>query len=167
MQGVSGVPFSNRRALVDLSRPRPLPLSDPFVHRQRVRRELKEAGLSGYAMSQPESRYLPRIIHPDEHIGGAVFGRHEFGLVMLVATDRRIVFLDKKPLFVDADEINYVAVNGVDFGHVGIGCTVNLHTRVKDYRVRSFNARAAGQFVHYIEGRCLEHLSGDGGYGQA
>jgi hypothetical protein len=104
-----------------------------------------------------ESEYLPAIIHPDEEIGGVVYGHHPEGFAMLVATDRRIIFLDKKPMFEVEDEVTYDVVSGVSIGHAGFGSTVVLHTRIKDYPIRTYNLKCAYGFVEYIEARCLEH----------
>ena len=148
--------FDNRQALIGLSAARPQVWEDPIVHKGRVMGELAQAKLSRFARIQPEARYLPQVIHPDEHIGGAVFGRCSLGLAMLVATDKRIIFLDKKPMFVTEDEINYDGVNGVTYGSAGLGATVTLHTRVKDYKLRTRSQVSASNFVAYIEPRCLE-----------
>lgn len=129
----------------------------PLDHQKRVRRELKQLGVSWFGMSTMESAYLPTIIHPDEHIGGVVYGRHPDGFAMMVATDRRILFIDRKPLFENEDEITYDVVSGVSYGHAGLGSTVTLHTRIKDYPIRSYNRKCAHGFVEYIEERCLEH----------
>ncbi len=67
------------------------------IHTNRIKQELKDAGLTSYGLLNSESRYLPQLIHEDEHIGGVVYGKHKNGLAMLVATDRRVIFLDKKP----------------------------------------------------------------------
>lgn len=150
-------PFTHRQALINMNRTRDTVWQDPKVHRARVRRELKAAGLSPFALSQPESAYLHRLIHPHEHIGGAVFGRHKAGLVMLVATDLRIIFLDNKPLFTTEDEINFNSVTGVSVGTAGFGSTVSLHTRVADYTVRTYNHKSATNFVAFIEQSCLEN----------
>lgn len=127
------------------------------THKNRIRSELRKAGVTPWGLLLSESRYLPQVIHPDEHIGGVVYGRHEAGTVMLIATDRRVIFLDKKPLFINEDDLTYDVVSGVSFGHAGIGSTVALHTRIKDYTIRTLNSRAAERFVQFIELRCLEH----------
>jgi hypothetical protein len=69
-------------------------------HRLRVMKELKYAGMSAYGLMKMASLYLPKIIHKNETIHGVVYGRgaDKIGSVMLVATDKRILFLDKKPL---------------------------------------------------------------------
>ena len=126
---------------------------DPKTHQARVLQELKNLGVSRSGLSSMESRYLPSIIHADEQLCGVVYGHHQAGFAMLVATDRRIVFLDKKPLFVDQDDIAYGVVAGVSYGHAGLGSTVTLHTRIKDYAIQTFNKKSAEGFVRYMEQR--------------
>lgn len=126
-------------------------------HKQRVYDELQKAGLPRYELLRMESRYLPHIIHDSEHIGGMVYGHHKDGFAVIVATDMRVIFLDKKPLFINEDEITYRAVSGVSFNHAGPGAMVTLHTKIKDYPIQTLNERCAEKFVEYIEARCLEN----------
>lgn len=141
-------------------------VGDPYVRVQptsysssegRIRQELLALGASKIALNSMEARHLPSVIHANEHIGGMVYGHHEDGMAMLVATDKRIIFIDKKPLFVNEDEITYDVVSGVRFSHAGFGSTVALHTRAKDYTFKTLNQICARGFVEYIELRCLEH----------
>lgn len=127
------------------------------THRARVAEELKIAGVSRYGLWKMESRYLPKIIHPTEHIGGVAYGLSDNGSAMLIATDRRVIFLDRKPLFVNEEEITYNVVAGVSYSHAGPSATVVLHTRIRDYHIQSLNINAVQRFVHFIELRCLEH----------
>jgi len=137
------------------------PLSNKPTHKQRVAQELRAAGVSSLTMYRMESRYMPTIIHAKEHIMGVVYGQGSEGFAMLVATDRRVVYLDKKPLFMKEDEVTYDVVSGMSFSSAGVGSTVTLHTRVKDYTLRTFNKKSAAIFVAYIESRRLEHLQGE------
>lgn len=131
-------------------------------HKKRVAQELQDAGFPHYELIRMEARYLPRIIHSFEHIGGVVYGHHKDGFAILVATNKRVIFLDKKPLFVNEDEISYRAVSGVNISHAGPGLTVTLHTKIKDYTIQTFNEKSAQIFVSYIESRSLE--LNNGGY---
>jgi len=136
-------------------------LAKPISQRERVIKELKGLGLSRSGLSSTEARYLLQIIHTDEHIGGVVFGHSKEGFAMLVATDRRVIFIDKKPFFVNEDEVNYYVVSGVSFKQAGFGSTVTLHTRVRDYSLQTFNKKCAISFVEFIEAHCLEHSDTD------
>ena len=79
--------------------------------------------------------------------------------MLLAATDRRIIYLNKKPLFIDQDDITYDVVFGMSFGQAGLGSTFSLHTLIRVYKVRTFNRKAAQNFVQFIELPCLKPLS--------
>lgn len=127
------------------------------MHQMRVRLEMQQAGASRNAFRSMEGKYIPHIIHIDEHIQGIVFGYQEVGFAMLIATDKRVLFLDKKPMFTNQDELTYNVVSGVVYNHSFIGTTVVLHTRVKDFKLFTRNKESVETFVHYIELRCLEN----------
>jgi general stress protein 26 len=74
---------------------------------------------------------------------------------MLVATDRRVIFLDHKPGYTAFDELTYDVISGVKLTSAGFSA-VTLHTRLGDYLIRFVNTRAANNFTHYIETKRLE-----------
>lgn len=136
------------------------PLVSPPSHTERIKRELLTVGMWRFGLNRPETRYLPKVIHLDEYIGGVAYGQQEEGSVLLAATDRRVIFLDKKPFFVNQEEVTYDVVSGVNFYSVGPYTTIRLHTRVRDFVVHTFNKRSAEQFVRYVETRRLVREEG-------
>lgn len=138
----------------------------PYNHALRVRLELKEAKMSLWGFLTPETRHLPHVIHPNEHICGVVHGHNEEGSITLVATDRRVIYLDKKPLFTNIVEVSYNAVRGVESYCVAFYMTIILQTRVKNFIINTFNRSAAEQFVRFIEARCLERNGKEQDYDQ-
>lgn len=126
-------------------------------HRARIVEELRLLGASWYGQTMMEARYLPRIIHPDEHLEGVVYGWQPIGIVMMVATDRRLLFIDKKPLYVRDDEISYMSVRGVSHAYKLFFMTVILHTQVDDFVVKTFNYKCVAGFVKAIERHGLEY----------
>lgn len=123
----------------------------------RVLAELANLGVGPWALWHSEVRRLPALLDPDEHIGGVVYGYHGIDFVLLVATDRRIIYLDSKPLFTNEDEISYDVISGISYDHL-LYTTVTLHTRIRDYQVAAFNTACAQGFRRYIEHRVLERL---------
>lgn len=120
-------------------------------HQQRIKDELIAAGFSRYALLKAESRRLPTVIHEDEHIMAAVYGRIQNGSAMLVATNLRVIYLDVKPLFKIMDEISYEVVSGITHDQqAGFGHIV-LHSRIGDYAIRYANPTCASRFADYIE----------------
>lgn len=124
-------------------------------HRARVRSELKQVSISSFGLLRSEARYLPEIIYDDETIGGAIYGIDQNGWCMLVATEKRVIYLDKKPFFITKDIITYDVVSGVQSNVVGPFSTVTLNTRSGGYSLRFVNAGAASTFASYIEKRRL------------
>lgn len=131
-------------------------------HQKRILDDLTRLGATKMELMSSESNYLHKIIHHLEEIGGIAFGHHELGYCMLVATNRRVIFLDKKPFFANVDDITYDVVSGVSLSHAGVGSTLVLHTRIKDYKLLTMNDASAEKFVNYIEMRCLEHEKNNG-----
>lgn len=125
-------------------------------HEARIREEMKAAGVTKYGLIKGESRHLASVIHEDEHIGGIIYGRHEHASAMLVATNKRVLFMDHKVLFKKTDEISYAVVSGVSYNKQGGYAGVTLHTRLGDYQIRFVNIPSASRFVRYIEQRQLE-----------
>lgn len=133
------------------------PAATPLAGEKSLEETLRALGASRFSLWKLASRYLPHVIRPGEHIGGVVYGRNDQdGAVMLVATDRRVIFLDKKPLFLNEDELTYGVVSGIKYSRAGFGCTVILHTRIKDFVVHTMNKKAARNFMTYVEQRRLE-----------
>ncbi len=131
-------------------------------HTQRIKRELKAAGVTRFGMKKFAIRYLPKIIHESEHIGGVVYGRYQpqpngpsFNEGMIVATNLRVIFLDHKPGYTNTDEMTYEVVAGVRRTKA-VFSSVTLHTRLGDFTVKFANSKCAEIFVRYVEKRRLE-----------
>ena len=133
-------------------------------HSERIRQELKAAGALPYDMLLPETYYLPTVIHPEEHIKASVFGRYHYkdtiGRGALIATDQRVLFLDKKPLYVHYDEMTFMIIGSVTYTKTALVGYVTLHTRLGDIQLRTFNHTNAYNFVQYIEEVCLHNQGG-------
>lgn len=125
-------------------------------HQNRVNQELMRAGFTRYGLLKNEARYLPHIIHEDERIEAAINGRSATGSVMLVATNKRVLFLDCKSFYTTSDEISYDVVAGVMHHVQGLYANVILHTRVGEYNLRLVNKKQAIRFVEFIESKRLE-----------
>lgn len=132
---------------------------------RHVKSELRRRGAVAYDLWLPETHCLPQVLHTGEKIMGSVFGRYTMsrdnsvGRGMLVVTDQRVLFVDKKPLFVHVDELTFTIIGGVTFTHVLFMGYVTLHTRLGDFMLRTFNRKNAANFVDYIEAHCLQQAS--------
>lgn len=133
-------------------------------HVQRIHQELRAAGATAYGVSKFASKHLPAVIFENEHIEAVVYGRYGtekglgiLGMIegMLVATDHRVIFLDRKPGYTSVDEMTYYAITGVQRVTASIFSAVTLFTRTGNYTLRFANNRCAQHFVRRIE---MHHL---------
>jgi len=125
-------------------------------HQKRIRKELLAAGMTNYGLMKGEAKHLPDMIHPDEHIGGVIYGRHGSESAMFVATNLRMIYLEHRPFFRVNDEIAYSVLSGVSFNMQARFAGVTIHTRLGDYTILFVNRNCAKTFVAYIEKRRLE-----------
>lgn len=129
-------------------------------HKDRIKEELHRAGVTTLGRYRFSGIYLPEVIHEDEHIEAAIFGRHKelqgfFGAVegMLVATDKRVLFIDHRPGYTTMDEFTYDVVSGVNMTKAIYNASVTLYTKVNNYRLSYVAKQSAKKFVDYIENR--------------
>jgi|GEM_PF-2846708 hypothetical protein len=130
--------------------------------KQQVRQELREAGLNWLDMLTIESHYIHNLIHPNEHIQAAVSGRSNLGALpaLIIATNLRVVYLHRIPLFMTMDEISYDLVTGISYNKIGPWyASVTLHTRNGDYELTFVNLRAANKFVETMEQSSIDRRS--------
>lgn len=127
------------------------------AHISRVKKELLQAGVTRHGIMRAEGRYLPSVIHQNEHVMAAVYGRSNDGSAMLVATDRRVLYVDKKPMFTTCDEISYEVVAGVGQSQKnGLVAGITLFTRMGNYTINYATIKSAQIFKEYIESSRLE-----------
>ncbi|MEI6481350.1 MAG: pyridoxamine 5'-phosphate oxidase family protein [Candidatus Saccharibacteria bacterium] len=128
----------------------------------RIRKELTAAGMNAYGLLKAEARHLPGIIHDDETIGAAIYGRAEAGgSGMLVATSTRLLYLDHKLFFRKTDEISYDVISGVSTNRQGRYNSVTVHTKLGDFSLRFVNEKSTKHFVHFIEKMQIERTQPD------
>lgn len=122
-----------------------------------VNATLRSYGAGAWDLRKGETAYLITLLHSDEVIGGVAYGHGSDGSVLLVATDRRVLYLDTKPLFKKAVDISYDAVAGVTLEWVAFFGTLILQTRIGNFAIRMHHRNMAEQFKAYVEQRCIEH----------
>lgn len=134
-------------------------------HALRVNAELKQAGLGRFSRMQFASHYLPRLIHEDEHIEAAVSGRYKearslFALEagMLVATNKRVIFLDHKPGFTNFQELGYDVISGIKAVTTGPFTAITLQTKIGDFKLSYTRLDCVECFVGSIEQHRIENM---------
>lgn len=135
-------------------------------HKDRIKEELHRAGVTTLGRYRFSGMYLPEVIHEDEHIEAAIFGRHKelqgfFGAVegMLVATDKRVIFIDHRPGYTTMDEFTYDVISGVNITKAIYNASVTLYTKVSNYRLSYVGKESAKKFANFIEERLEKRVA--------
>jgi len=123
-----------------------------------IKDQLKKAGITSKTLLNLESKNLIDVLYEDEVIGGAIHGAYSGGLAWLIATDKRIIFMDKKPLFKTVDEISYDIVSGTKTTKTKFSETITLHTRLGDYTINFVKDNSAKIFNKFIEDKRLGRI---------
>jgi len=134
-------------------------------HEERIREELRAAGVSKFGLHKFTSHYIPYVIGNKEHIKAVVFGRQKevegfFGVVggALVATDTRIVYIDHRPGYTTMDEISYDVVSGVNVTQAGPYASLILYTKIGNYHLSFAKPYCTLRFARYIEMRRVREV---------
>ena len=127
-----------------------------MVKQEHVRTALKRVGMYNRFWSQAEIRELSNILMPDEKIIGAVNGRYEGGFAMLVATDRRLLLIDKKMMFLNLEDIRYDMISQVEYSARLIDATTTVHTLNTVLRFTSIRQALLRRLTSFMQEQVME-----------
>lgn len=150
----------------DKSRPKNGKSDAVLDKKARIRQELINAGMTSFGLKKFNTRYLPKLLANNEHVHGVIYGLHTEGPGflnwvdrMIVATNHRIISLNRKPGILDKDEFTYDIVSDLDISYAGPFAAVTLSIRNRSFSVRFVNKRCAEIFATYIRKRRLQYFA--------
>ncbi len=127
-----------------------------MVTLQDVQAQLKERGIVVRYWGLPELRVLPTILIPGEQIHSLVNGRYEGGFAMLVATDQRVILIDKKPLYLTIESLQYDMIAEVNFNARVMEASLCIMTVNKTLKFTTIRQRRLRDIADYVQRRVLE-----------
>ena len=95
---------------------------------QEIRDQMGSLDGIAHLLGRREINDLPNILSDDEHIRSALQGRYEGGQGLLVATDRRLVFVDKKLIGnrVKVEDFPYDSISSIKYELEMLMATVTI-----------------------------------------
>lgn len=128
-----------------------------MVSQESIAAQLKKIGFSQSAWGKAEVRELPHIILPDEEIFECVNGMYEGGFALLVATDVRVLLIDKKPFnYLTVEDLRFDMINEIDYNHRVFGAYVNISTGNRDLKFRSYNQTRLRKLINHVQNRMAD-----------
>lgn len=127
-----------------------------MVSLNQVEEQLKRVGCNFRFWGRPEIRELCNILMQGETITQCVNGRYEGGFALLVATDHRLLLIDKKPMFLTLEDIRYDMVSEMDYSAQLLGATVHIITPNRKLSFTAWNQARLRKMMNHIQQRVME-----------
>ena len=123
-----------------------------MVSRESIENQLKAISFNQNGWGRTEVSELPSIILPDEVIYECVNGIYEGGFALLVATNVRVLLIDKKPLnYLTVEDLRFDMINELDYSHRLIGAYINISAGAKSLRFTSLNQRKLRKLITHVQ----------------
>lgn len=129
-----------------------------MVDTKIVHKQLKKLKFGGSPLNQAELRELPSILHENEKILECVNGFYEGGIALLVATDSRLLLVDKKPLnYLNVEDLRFDMINEIDYSHRLMGATITISTGSKALKFKSYNQARLRNLIGLVQERMTKN----------
>jgi len=123
-----------------------------MVSTQSVEEQLKRLKFNQHAWGRSEVSELPNIIMPGEVIFECVNGMYEGGFALLVATDARVLLIDKKPLnYLTVEDLRFDMINELDYSHRMIGAQISISAGSKNLKFKSYNQPRLRKLISHVQ----------------
>lgn len=100
-----------------------------------------------------EMKELPKLLAEDEEVVGAVYGFYQGGSGVLVVTDKRVILIDKQPLYVNLEALAYAYITKVEFSVHTMQGTLKVCAGSHGLHFRSLSDARLKQLFYYIRAR--------------
>ncbi|HVX58133.1 MAG TPA: PH domain-containing protein [Candidatus Saccharimonadales bacterium] len=123
-----------------------------MVHISIIEAKLSKTGVKISRWFRPEIKELEKILMDGEDIVLVVPGRYFGGYAMLVATDRRLLMIDKRTFFMNLEDIRFDMISEVDFSSRLLDSTITIFTLNKQHRFSSTKYKShLRQLTAYVQ----------------
>ena len=123
-----------------------------MVSKESVDEQISKLGFNLHGWGRAELQELPDILLPGEEIYELVNGLYEGGFALVVATDVRLLLIDKKPMkFLTVEDIRFDMISEIDYSHRLLGAQIHISTGYKDLNFRSYNQPRLRKLIGHVQ----------------
>src|ERR1017187_2879610 len=117
-----------------------------------VQQQLKKLKFKHNGWGRGEVNELEHILVADEEIYECVNGVYEGGFAMLLATDVRVLLVDKKPLnYLTVEDLRFDMINEIDYNHRLIGAYIKISAGNKNLKFPSLNQPRLRKLIGHVQ----------------
>lgn len=120
---------------------------------REIIRQLRLVGLTNNVWGWSEIKRLPTVIDEDEKIERAVTGFYEGGHALVLATNKRITFLDAKIMSFRVEDVHYEMVSEVEHFTGIFMARLRIHCLSKQIELSSFAQQSVRDFAVHVDTR--------------
>ncbi len=118
--------------------------------------QLSRVGIHNRLWQRAEVIELKDVLSHDEQITNAVNGRYDGGFCLLVATDRRLLLIDKKIWYLSMEDVRFDMIAELDYCARLMDATLSVRTLNKILRFTSFSKKQLRSLTSYLQERVME-----------
>jgi hypothetical protein len=137
-----------------------------MVAQKSLESQLTKLKLRFIIFGRGESKELAKILNPGETIIHCVHGYYHGGSGLLVATDSRLFLIDKRPFFLNLEEMKYKSIRSADITQGIFQATVTVRSSMNQLVFRSASDARLKALKNYILDRIQESAFSINGYEQ-
>jgi hypothetical protein len=128
-----------------------------MIHPSIIEARLGELRFRTSRWFQAEIRELQNILMDHEKIIALATGRYFGSFALLVATDQRLLLVDKRVFFMNLEDTRYDMIAEIDFNNQAFNATVTIHTLNKTHKFTSYKHRTQlRELTNYVQRRIME-----------
>lgn len=129
-----------------------------MVSARSVESQLQRLGFNHHGWGRTEVRELQNIILPDEEIYECTNGIYEGGFAMLLATDVRVLLVDKKPLnYLTVEDLRFDMINEIDYNHRLFGAYIRISAGETILKFTSLNQPRLRKLIGHVQ-QCMAEV---------
>lgn len=129
-----------------------------MVSKSVINKQLKNIGFKTNGWGKGEISELAHIILPGEEIYECVNGLYEGGFALLVATDIRVLLVDKKPLnYLTVEDMRFDMISEMDYSHRLVGAEISISSGNKLLKFRSYNQQRLRKLIGHVQ-HCMAEV---------
>lgn len=113
--------------------------------------QMRSIGHRFRIFGRAEIKELRKILHPDETIIQYAYGYYHGGSGLLVATDRRLLLIDKRPFYLNLENMPFEYIKSIDFGARMMQGTIYLQTGLKKIIFRSVSDANLKKICNFVQ----------------
>jgi hypothetical protein len=123
-----------------------------MVTGESIEEQLDKIGVNYRGWGRTEMSELPHVILPDEKIYECVNGVYEGGFALLVATNFRLLLIDKKPLrYLTVEDLRFDMISEIDYSRRLLAAQISISTGSKNLRFVSINQPRLRKLIGHVQ----------------